>query len=228
MRGLSRKFRTPVSLGIINPCLFPLHTDKEGYFPRPTSPTVNTPTFMSTTQTSLDQLKQFTTVVADTGDFESMRQYKPQDATTNPSLILAAAQKPEYKHLIDQAVAEGKAGNVVRSEEPVLDELQGFSYGTALAVVLRPLGCVIVPEKKLGSETKLVVRDASEVEKPWPIGWEIRVSPVKVAPDYFKTLNTEITISFWPMRSPRFKSESTYRCCTITIISCGNGWILPK
>ena len=43
----------------------------------------------------LDALKQFTTVVADTGDFESMRQYKPQDATTNPSLILAAAQKPE-------------------------------------------------------------------------------------------------------------------------------------
>lgn len=56
--------------------------------------------------TSLDQLKQFTVVVADTGDFESMRAFKPQDATTNPSLILAAAQKPEYKHLIDQAVAE--------------------------------------------------------------------------------------------------------------------------
>ena len=40
----------------------------------------------------LDQLKQFTKVVADTGDFESMRAYKPQDATTNPSLILAATQ----------------------------------------------------------------------------------------------------------------------------------------
>ncbi len=60
----------------------------------------------ATSHTSLDQLKQFTVVVADTGDFESMRAFKPQDATTNPSLILAAAQKPEYKHLIDQAVAE--------------------------------------------------------------------------------------------------------------------------
>ena len=45
--------------------------------------------------TQLDQLKQLTKVVADTGDFESMRAYKPQDATTNPSLILAAASKPE-------------------------------------------------------------------------------------------------------------------------------------
>jgi transaldolase len=61
---------------------------------------------MSATQ--LDQLKQFTTVVADTGDFESMKVYQPQDATTNPSLILQAAAKPEYKHLVDQAVTELK------------------------------------------------------------------------------------------------------------------------
>ena len=54
----------------------------------------------------LDQLKQFTTVVADTGDFKSMQEYKPQDATTNPSLILKAAQMPEYAYLIDQAVTE--------------------------------------------------------------------------------------------------------------------------
>ena len=56
----------------------------------------------------LDQLKQFTTVVADTGDFESMKQYQPSDATTNPSLILAAASKPEYVHLVDKAVADRK------------------------------------------------------------------------------------------------------------------------
>jgi transaldolase len=61
---------------------------------------------MSATQ--LDQLKQFTTVVADTGDFESMKAYQPQDATTNPSLILQAAAKPEYRHLVDQAIAEHK------------------------------------------------------------------------------------------------------------------------
>ncbi len=56
----------------------------------------------------LDQLKKFTTVVADTGDFESMKAYQPQDATTNPSLILQAASKAEYKPILDQAVSEHK------------------------------------------------------------------------------------------------------------------------
>lgn len=56
----------------------------------------------------LDQLKKFTRVVADTGDFESMRAYRPQDATTNPSLILAATQKPEYGYLLDKAIADLK------------------------------------------------------------------------------------------------------------------------
>ena len=58
------------------------------------------------TANHLDQLKQFTTVVADTGNFASMEEFKPQDATTNPSLILQAAAKPEYKHLVKKAIAE--------------------------------------------------------------------------------------------------------------------------
>ena len=53
----------------------------------------------------LDQLKQFTTVVADTGDFRQMEEFAPQDATTNPSLILAAAGNPQYRPIIDAAVA---------------------------------------------------------------------------------------------------------------------------
>jgi transaldolase len=53
----------------------------------------------------LDALKQLTTVVADTGDFKQMAQFQPQDATTNPSLILKAVQKPEYAPLLAQAVA---------------------------------------------------------------------------------------------------------------------------
>jgi transaldolase len=69
--------------------------------------------------TQLDQLKQHTVVVADTGDFEAMKAYKPQDATTNPSLILQAASKPEYKAIFDQAVADGKAGGV----DAVMDKL---------------------------------------------------------------------------------------------------------
>ncbi len=64
----------------------------------------------------LDQLKQFTTVVADTGDFESIRQFSPQDATTNPSLIFKAVSQPEYAPLLDQAVAEREGANLPRAE----------------------------------------------------------------------------------------------------------------
>lgn len=68
--------------------------------------TVHSPVVAGLSQ--LDQLKTVTTVVADTGDFEAMKEFKPQDATTNPSLILQASQKAEYRHLVDQAVAEHK------------------------------------------------------------------------------------------------------------------------
>ncbi len=53
----------------------------------------------------LDQLKQFTTVVADTGDFQTIKEFAPQDATTNPTLILKAVEKDEYASLADKAVA---------------------------------------------------------------------------------------------------------------------------
>lgn len=56
----------------------------------------------------LEQLKKFTIVVADTGDFESIKDYKPQDATTNPSLIYAATQKDKYVHLLDETIADRK------------------------------------------------------------------------------------------------------------------------
>jgi transaldolase len=54
----------------------------------------------------LDQLKRFTTVVADTGDFQSIKAFAPRDATTNPSLILKAAAMPEYAALLDRAIAD--------------------------------------------------------------------------------------------------------------------------
>ncbi|MDB6113568.1 MAG: tal [Lacunisphaera sp.] len=58
----------------------------------------------------LDQLKQYTKVVADTGDFAGLKEYAPQDATTNPSLILKAAGMPGYAHLVDQAVKDSGGG----------------------------------------------------------------------------------------------------------------------
>ena len=60
---------------------------------------------MTSTANTLNQLKKLTTVVADTGDFERMKEYHPQDATTNPSLILKAAQQSSYQHLVDSVKA---------------------------------------------------------------------------------------------------------------------------
>jgi transaldolase len=62
----------------------------------------------------LEQLKSMTTVVADTGDLDSIRQFKPTDATTNPSLILKAAQMPAYAHLVDEAVHWAKTQSGTR------------------------------------------------------------------------------------------------------------------
>ena len=56
----------------------------------------------------LDQLKKFTKVVADTADFESIKEFKPQDATTNPSLVYAATQKQQYAHLLDEVLTNRK------------------------------------------------------------------------------------------------------------------------
>lgn len=79
----------------------------------------------------LDQLKRFTKVVADTGDFESMRVYEPLDATTNPSLILKAAQQEAYSPLVDRAVTEASR----RGLEAVIDRLLILFGAEILAIV---------------------------------------------------------------------------------------------
>jgi transaldolase len=73
----------------------------------------------------LDQLKKFTKVVADTADFESMKEFKPQDATTNPSLVYAATQKKEYSHLLDEVLTDRKKSGLSGQEqiEDICDHL---------------------------------------------------------------------------------------------------------
>src|SRR3954468_18456732 len=56
----------------------------------------------------LEQLRQFTIVVSDTGDFQTIKEFKPRDATTNPSLIYAATQKEQYFHLLDEVLVDRK------------------------------------------------------------------------------------------------------------------------
>ena len=65
----------------------------------------------------LDQLKKFTKVVADTADFESIKEFKPQDATTNPSLVYAATQKQEYAHLLDEVLGDRKKSGLSGHEQ---------------------------------------------------------------------------------------------------------------
>jgi transaldolase len=79
----------------------------------------------------LEQLKQYTTVVADTGDFHAMQTFQPQDATTNPSLILKAVQKPEYRPLLEQTIQahQGQA----RSE--VIDHLL-VAFGLKILAII--------------------------------------------------------------------------------------------
>ncbi len=68
----------------------------------------------------LDALKQFTTVVADTGDFRQMAAYQPQDATTNPSLILKAVQKPEYRPLLAETAARFRERSLAEQMDRLL------------------------------------------------------------------------------------------------------------
>jgi transaldolase len=73
----------------------------------------------------LEQLKKFTKVVADTGDFETIKEFKPQDATTNPSLIYAATQKQQYFHLLDEVLADRKKSGLSGAAqiEDIIDHL---------------------------------------------------------------------------------------------------------
>ena len=70
----------------------------------------------------LDSLRQLTTIVADTGDINAIRTLQPQDATTNPSLLLKAAEQAEYTHLLDQAIAASRG-----SHDPLTDACDHFA-----------------------------------------------------------------------------------------------------
>ena len=85
----------------------------------------------------LDSLKRYTTVVADTGDIEAIAEYRPQDATTNPSLLLKAAQQPQYRRLVDAALkdAERVPGDETARTEAVLDRL-AVAFGAEILKIV--------------------------------------------------------------------------------------------
>jgi len=79
----------------------------------------------------LDALKQFTTVVADTGDFRQLAQFQPQDATTNPSLILKAVQKPDYAPLLKETMAKHRAAPLDEAMDRLL-----VRFGTEILSII--------------------------------------------------------------------------------------------
>ncbi|MGC2352211.1 MAG: transaldolase, partial [Candidatus Udaeobacter sp.] len=85
----------------------------------------------------LEQLKKFTKVVADTADFESIKEFKPQDATTNPSLVYAATQKQQYGHLVEEVLKDRKNSGLSGHEqiEDICDHLL-VQFGTDILEIV--------------------------------------------------------------------------------------------
>jgi len=107
--------------------------------------------------TLLEQLKQYTTVVADTGDFERMKAFLPQDATTNPSLILKAAQLPSYQNLI-QKVKSDTSGQPV---DQVIDALL-VAFGIEILKIV-PGRVSTEVDARLSFDTEASVKKAREI-----------------------------------------------------------------
>jgi len=112
---------------------------------------------------SLDQLKQYTTVVADTGDFNAIQKYKPQDATTNPSLLLSASQLPAYKHLVEDAIQYGKSKgkDVAQQVSLALDKL-AVNFGIEILKIV-PGRVSTEIDARLSFDTASTIKKAHEI-----------------------------------------------------------------
>lgn len=85
----------------------------------------------------LEQIRKMTTIVIDTGDIDAIKQFSPTDATTNPSLILAAAQKPQYKHLIEEAVEFGRSkGRSPKEQRSLMMDKLFVNFGTEILKIV--------------------------------------------------------------------------------------------
>jgi transaldolase len=108
---------------------------------------------------ALDQLKQYTIVVADTGDFQQLAQYKPRDATTNPSLILKAVQKDAYKPLLERTVRE----HADKPPHAIIDNLL-IAFGCEILSII-PGRVSTEVDARLSFDTKRSIDKAHELIK---------------------------------------------------------------
>ncbi len=111
----------------------------------------------------LEQLKKFTKVVADTGDFETIREFRPQDATTNPSLIFAATQKEEYGHLLEKVLADRKRSGLsgAAQVEDIIDNLL-VSFGQQILEIV-PGRVSTETDARLSFDTEGTVQKAKQL-----------------------------------------------------------------
>ena len=111
----------------------------------------------------LDSLKKFTTVVADTGDLEAMKEYRPQDATTNPSLLSKAAQQPQYRPLVEAALADAdRAGSSeAKRTEAFMDRL-AVNFGKEILKIV-PGRVSTEVDARLSFDTDATIAKAREL-----------------------------------------------------------------
>jgi len=111
----------------------------------------------------LDQLRKMTVVVSDTGDFESIAQYQPRDATTNPSLIYKAAQMPQYKSLLEEAIALGQSGSGDHASQvdTVLDRLF-IAFGKEILQII-PGRVSTEVDARLSFDTEATIKKAQRL-----------------------------------------------------------------
>ena len=111
----------------------------------------------------LDSLRELTVVVADTGDIDAIRQYKPEDATTNPSLILSAAALPQYAALIDEAIAYGKQQSQDKAQQ-LVDAEDKLAVNIGLEILKLVLGRVSTEvDARLSYDTEATVAKARKL-----------------------------------------------------------------
>lgn len=112
---------------------------------------------------ALDSLKKVTTVVADTGDIDSIKKYTPTDATTNPSLIYAAAQMSQYDYLVEDAIKYGKSFGNSEILSKALDKLS-VNFGLEiLKIVPRYVSTEV--DARLSFDTKATISKAHDLIK---------------------------------------------------------------
>lgn len=109
----------------------------------------------------LAQLRELTTVVADTGDIDSIRQYAPVDATTNPSLLYKAAQMAQYRQLVDDAIDKGSLVSADQRLHRILDQL-AVNFGVEILEII-PGRVSTEVDARLSFDTDATVRKAEEL-----------------------------------------------------------------